>query len=293
MATEPGWYPDPLGGQGARYWDGIRWDGATQSEPPLATNDFPESLPAVEKPRRLWPVWVGLAATVVIAVGSAVFVATRLTAITPKAEPPSTPTTEAAAPTPTVSIVETVAAQVKTSMQGKFDSDPDLKDLSLKVVDVVLVNKSGNEYKGIATVKTSDGERHDIPIDVTCDQENVVWETPPGAFIFARETPPPPTRTVTLPAPPNPPSAPSPFEDFKLCPSGLSGAASADTSCAFADSVREAWYSSPGSIVTAYSPVTHQSYRMFCAPAVTDVWREAKRCTGRNAQGTILIVYIS
>lgn len=53
--TTPGWYPDPLGGQGARYWDGTQWDGAVPPE----LQEFPDSPPApapVEKPRRNWPV---------------------------------------------------------------------------------------------------------------------------------------------------------------------------------------------------------------------------------------------
>ncbi|MBB3606434.1 hypothetical protein FHT40_006125 [Mycolicibacterium sp. BK556] len=174
-------------------------------------------------------------------------------------------------------------------MQQKLDSDPDLKKLRLKVIDVVLVNKSGNEFKGIATVKGSDGDEHDVPIDVTSDKDNTLWEASPGAFIFAHDQPPPERVTVTAPPPS---AAPGNVENFKLCPSGLSGVATDETSCAFADSVRSAWYSNPGPAVLAYSPVTHQSYVMRCAPTVTDVWSEAKRCVGTNAQGTILIVYI-
>ena len=53
-------------------------------------------------------------------------------------------------------------AAVRTSVQDKLDSDPDLSKLKLKVVDGVLVNKVGNEYKGMVTVKTSAGKRHDV-----------------------------------------------------------------------------------------------------------------------------------
>ena len=48
-------------------------------------------------------------------------------------------------------------------------------------------------------------------------------------------------------------------DKFTVCPSGMSGVSTDDTSCAFADNVRWAWYSQPGNIVTAYSPVTHKS----------------------------------
>jgi hypothetical protein len=194
------------------------------------------------------------------------------------------PTTSAPQP------AEAVAEEVQSAMQENLDDDPDLP--SLKVTKVRLVHKSGNEYKGIATVRTSDGELHDVPVDVTADDDNLLWETEPGAFAFAHDEPPPPPTTVRPPPPPPPPAPSDSRENFKLCPSGSSGAATDDTSCAFADNVRAAWYSTPGSTVMAYSPVTHQSYLMTCAPATTDVWPEAKRCVGTNAYGTLLVVYI-
>ena len=45
---------------------------------------------------------------------------------------------------------ESVAATVRESMQRDIDNDPELGKLGLRVVDVNLVHKSGNEYKGIA-----------------------------------------------------------------------------------------------------------------------------------------------
>ncbi len=81
-------------------------------------------------------------------------------------------------------------------------------------------------------------------------------------------------------------------DNFNICPSGESGVSTADTSCAFADNVRWAWYGQPGTIVTAYSPVTHQSYAMQCTSTTTTYWYEAKRCVGVNAYGAGLIVFI-
>ncbi|MFN8089646.1 MAG: DUF2510 domain-containing protein [Mycobacterium sp.] len=283
--TAPGWYPDPLGGQGARYWDGTRWEGATDSPPPAATEEFPEAPTEPAKPRRLWPLWTGLIVAVCVAAGSLALVLTRPTDRQPAAAT-ATPTT----PPPTVSPAEIAAANVRVSMQRKLDSDPDLSKLRLKVVDVVLINKSGNEYKGIATVKTPEGEDHDVPVEVTADKDNTLWETPPGAFVFAQDEPPSPPKAPQLPPPV---AAPSPVENFKICPSGVSGVASDDTSCAFADIVRESWYSSSGNTVIAYSPVTGQEYVMHCAPATTTSWPVARRCVGANAHGTPLIVYIS
>ena len=79
---------------------------------------------------------------------------------------------------------------------------------------------------------------------------------------------------------------------FTVCPSGMSGVSTDDTSCAFADNVRWAWYSQPGNIVTAYSPVTHQSYTMQCTPTATTFWPVAKRCVGVNSYGVGLIVFV-
>lgn len=293
MAAEPGWYPDPLGGQGARYWDGAQWDGAIQPVAPTGVQEFPEpSPPTTEKEsRRLWPVWAGLGLAVAIAVGSAAFVLMRPIGERPEAMPTLTPTETHA---PTVSRSDQVAAEVQSAMQSKLDTDPDLSPLHLEVTHVDLVNKAGNEYKGIATVKTSRGTSHDVSIDVTADGDKIIWEAGPGAFLFAlQDAPtnipaaPPPPRTI-----PPPPPAADPVEDFRICPSGLTGVASDETSCAFADSVRASWYSQPGTTVLAYSPVTHQSYLMTCIRAVTNVWPGAKRCSGANTQGTILIVYI-
>lgn len=90
------------------------------------------------------------------------------------------------------------------------------------------------------------------------------------------------------------PLAPASSADmFTVCPSGMTGVATADTSCAFAENVRWAWYSQPGTIVTAYSPVTKQTYTMQCTWANTDTWANAKRCVGVNSYGVGLIVFIS
>ena len=81
-------------------------------------------------------------------------------------------------------------------------------------------------------------------------------------------------------------------DEFTVCPSGLSGVSTPDTSCAFADNVRFAWYAQPGTIVTAFSPVTQQTYTMQCTSTATTFWPEAKRCVGVNSSGVGLIVYV-
>ena len=82
-------------------------------------------------------------------------------------------------------------------------------------------------------------------------------------------------------------------DNFTLCPSGMSGFASEGTTCDFADNVRYSWYAQPGLTITAFSPVTGQTYKMQCAPAMTDVWGESKRCVGEGSGSNILIVFIS
>ncbi|MGD9618523.1 MAG: hypothetical protein AB7G47_12000 [Mycolicibacterium sp.] len=70
-------------------------------------------------------------------------------------------------------------------MQREFDTDPDPAELALDVLDVQLVNKSGNEYKGIAAIRAGNGVKEDVQVEVTADGDNVLWEIPAGALLFA------------------------------------------------------------------------------------------------------------
>lgn len=88
-------------------------------------------------------------------------------------------------------------------------------------------------------------------------------------------------------------SPPAKAEVFSICPSGLTGVATPDTSCPFADNVRRAWYGQPGTTVIAYSPVTELFYTMQCQLWITDAWIHSKRCFGVNSFGAVLIVYIA
>ena len=274
----PGWYP-PV--------EGAHWNQPIDFPAPE-----PAPTPGPAPVKRNWLVLAalafGVAGTTAALTMAAVWWPRGAVSTAPAPVPsPAPPTIQQVAPAQSTPSVEAIASSVRSSMQHDLDTDPDFKGLGVRIVDVKLVHKSGNEYKGIATVRTSDGVSHDVPVDVTADDANTLWETPKGAFSFVDDKSPPAA------APQPPASAPGSVENFKICPSGLSGVASDDTSCAFAESVRFSWYSNPGPAVVAYSPVTHQSYVMHCLPAVTDVWPEAKRCAGTNAQGTILIVYVN
>lgn len=86
-------------------------------------------------------------------------------------------------------------------------------------------------------------------------------------------------------------------EYVESCPSGRTAVATVDTSCVFADSVRAAYYSQPGSTVVAQSPKTGLFYTMQCGGHWNVVFAdgyggEAKRCFGVNSFGAVLVVYI-
>ncbi|WP_349269134.1 hypothetical protein [Mycolicibacterium parafortuitum] len=101
-------------------------------------------------------------------------------------------------------------------MQQKFNSDDELAKLNLQVRDVVLVQKTGNEYKGLATVRTQKGTEREVPVEVTFDGDNILWESPPGALLFALEEA---ERPAVAPPPPAPPRATAPSVSAVLNPS--------------------------------------------------------------------------
>lgn len=83
-------------------------------------------------------------------------------------------------------------------------------------------------------------------------------------------------------------------DDFLVCPSGHSGIATSVTSCAFAESVRQAYLSQDGPVVTAYSPTTGKYYDMQCAPGFVAQLRygptvPSVRCVG--GYNAVVIVF--
>lgn len=72
---------------------------------------------------------------------------------------------------------------------------------------------------------------------------------------------------------------------FVTCPSGNSAIATTVTSCPFADEVRYSYFTQGGPSITAFSPVTGRSYRMYCgsgytATMNTGLQHVAVRCDG-------------
>lgn len=68
-------------------------------------------------------------------------------------------------------------------MQKTLNESPNFKDYGLRVKDVQVAKKGGNSYKGMATVIYK-GAAHNVPVDVVVDGRSVIWEAPPGSFLF-------------------------------------------------------------------------------------------------------------
>ena len=80
---------------------------------------------------------------------------------------------------------EDIGDTVKSSMQETLSTDSNFKEHNLKVQDIQVLKKGGNSYKGIASILYK-GTSHDVPIEITVDGRNVMWEAAPGSFLFVR-----------------------------------------------------------------------------------------------------------
>jgi hypothetical protein len=78
-----------------------------------------------------------------------------------------------------------VAGEVKTSMQNKFDTDPQLSQYHLVVSKVNVMHKSGNEYEGVAVVHSPKNVDHDVAVRVTGEDNRIMWHSDSGAFTWA------------------------------------------------------------------------------------------------------------
>ena len=80
-----------------------------------------------------------------------------------------------------------IGVTVKKSMQHKFDSDSSFQNLHFTVRSVSVVHSRDNAYEGLASI-SSRGKSHDVPVKITADGENIIWQTEPGSFVsFALE----------------------------------------------------------------------------------------------------------
>ena len=56
-------------------------------------------------------------------------------------------------------------------------------EYNLKVEDVVVEHKEANNYRGIASI-SYDGNIHEVKLEIVDDEDTVMWEVPPGSFLF-------------------------------------------------------------------------------------------------------------
>lgn len=81
---------------------------------------------------------------------------------------------------------EQIGETVKASMQQTFDTDAQFKDWHLAVNEVQILKQGDNQYQGLAKI-TYKGESHDVPVEVTADGKNVMWQVRPGGFAFVAQ----------------------------------------------------------------------------------------------------------
>ena len=77
--------------------------------------------------------------------------------------------------------LQSLDLQVKQSMQGYFDNPTN--GLPITVIDVVLIKMSNNKYEGMANMQTAGHYPHQIPIHVTADDQNIMWNIDAGALL--------------------------------------------------------------------------------------------------------------
>jgi hypothetical protein len=80
-----------------------------------------------------------------------------------------------------------LADRVQQSMQHKLDTDQGLAQYHLSVQTVTVISEFGNDYQGLATIRTNKGTLRDVPIHVTADKDYMIWRTDLGAFLFVAQ----------------------------------------------------------------------------------------------------------
>lgn len=90
-----------------------------------------------------------------------------------------------------------ISNDVKSSMQHDFDTDPRFASYHLIVGKVEIVRQTGNQYTGIATVRSPKGIDHEVPIEVTAEGGRIIWQSEPFAFAWMVLEQPSPTAPTT------------------------------------------------------------------------------------------------
>jgi hypothetical protein len=74
--------------------------------------------------------------------------------------------------------------QVVASMNGYLSADPDYSKVDLHVTAITIMHASGNVFEGQATVASSVGGNHSVPVHVMYDGDAMFWRTDSGAFAY-------------------------------------------------------------------------------------------------------------
>lgn len=79
-------------------------------------------------------------------------------------------------------LLSALESEVKDSMNAHMKKFGDELGVRLTVLSVGLIRISENKYDGYAKMTANDGPTKEIPVQVTADDRNLMWETPDGAL---------------------------------------------------------------------------------------------------------------
>lgn len=217
--TPPGWYPDPAGGPGQRYWDGVAWRDAAPAAPAAP---YPAAPAAPAKKRKVWPWIIG---GLVVLLGIAGLGSTGDKAKKDAAPSASAPSVSIGAPTAAGDAKDAAAPAGTGVRDGKFEftvlsvtsggkevgDNPFLKQtaqgqffvVTVKVTNIgdkpqsfspsnqKLIDNQGREFEPDATAQIALGGS-DIPVWDNINPGNtadvkLVYDMPVGAVPAAME----------------------------------------------------------------------------------------------------------
>ena len=79
--------------------------------------------------------------------------------------------------------LQSLDLQLRQGIQGYFDNPTHDMGISIRVIDVTLIKVSNNKYEGMANMQAAGHYPHQIPIHVTADNQNIMWNTDAGALL--------------------------------------------------------------------------------------------------------------
>jgi hypothetical protein len=79
--------------------------------------------------------------------------------------------------------LQSLDRQLKQAIQGYFDNPANDRGISIRVIDVTLIKMAPNKYEGMANMQAEGHYPHQIPIHVTADDQNIMWNIDAGALL--------------------------------------------------------------------------------------------------------------